>query len=315
MKDIVQLEINNLPEDVKKEYYKLLTDKLDELQDWKSIDRSFLGDYEGDYDEDPWDFKDNHTLDELLEVGFRRYPNEFIDFQKKYKDSVYNQTIKKHNFKDLGYKDIVPNLDQEQKDEIIVDISRLAIYFDDEDYRNYDVPDYIKKYDATPYITQITDQDKKYIKRLANLYTKSWVSRTTDEANKNLEEQDLFWEEFNELKINYGKEQFWKDAVENINNNLGVVKDYINNNYVLTIPNRYEHEYWSRQKFFKNKDDLILFGVEDKTFAPEILYKHNEILNPNHKVNEWIVTNHKLELAQKYCLEQAQKLKAPKLKM
>ncbi|WP_337897608.1 hypothetical protein [Mesomycoplasma ovipneumoniae] len=159
MKDIVQLEINNLPEDVKKEYYKLLTGKLDELQDWKSIDRSFLGDYEGDYDEDPWDFKDNHTLDELLEVGFRRYPNEFIDFQKKYKDSVYNQTIKKHNFKDLGYKDIVPNLDQEQKDEVIKEILNQDIYLTYDDY----------------YRPTIEQTDKHFIHNLDKTNKNKWV--------------------------------------------------------------------------------------------------------------------------------------------
>ncbi|MDW2910399.1 hypothetical protein [Mesomycoplasma ovipneumoniae] len=55
MKDIVQLEIDNIVDDfkqenfgygIKEEYYDFIVTKLDDVQDWKSIDRSFLGDYE-----------------------------------------------------------------------------------------------------------------------------------------------------------------------------------------------------------------------------------------------------------------------------
>ncbi|XBE78409.1 hypothetical protein VQY16_01245 [Mesomycoplasma ovipneumoniae] len=261
-----------------------------------------------------WHYWGNE-VDELLKDYFEEFPDDFVKFQKSHKNSLYNETLKKHDFKDFDYKEVIKDLTQEQKDEIIVDISRLAIYFDVEDYRNYDVPDYIKKYDATPYITQIIDQDKKYIKRLANLYTKSWASRTTDEANENLASQDRFWKEFHELKINYGKEQFWEDVVETIQDKSEEVGNYMNNKYVLTVPNKYEHENWIRHKFFEDEDELILFGLNNKTFAPGILYRHNEILNPHHKVNEWIVTNHELELVQKDGLEQAQKFEKPKLKM
>ncbi|MDW2861082.1 hypothetical protein [Mesomycoplasma ovipneumoniae] len=159
MKDIVQIEINNLPDDVKKEYYKLLTDKLDDHEDWKSIDRSFLGDYDGNYDEDPWDFKDNHSIDELLEVGFRRYPNEFIDFQKKYKESIYNQTIQENDFKDLGYRDIVKDLTHQQKKEVIKEILNQDIYLTYDDY----------------YRPTIEQTDKHFIHKLDKTYKNKWV--------------------------------------------------------------------------------------------------------------------------------------------
>ncbi|MDO6829462.1 hypothetical protein [Mesomycoplasma ovipneumoniae] len=161
--DIVKIELNNLPDDVKKEYYKLLTEKLDDLQDWKT---TYPSHYLNEDDErDSWDFKDNHTIDELLEVGFRRYPNEFIDFQKKYKDSVYNQTIKKHNFKDLGYKDIVPNLTPKQKGRVIKEISNQDIYLTDEGYEDTKILK-IKKKNSTQnrYIIQQNKKNSDIIK-------------------------------------------------------------------------------------------------------------------------------------------------------
>ncbi|MDW2910177.1 hypothetical protein R7W80_03215 [Mesomycoplasma ovipneumoniae] len=247
MKDIVQLEIDNIVDDfkqenfgygIKEEYYDFIVTKLDDVQDWKSIDRSFLGDYEGDEDEAWWDFKDNHTVDELLEVGFRKYPNEFIRFQKRYKNSLYNQTLKKHNFKDLDYKDIVPNLSQEQKDKIIKEILNQDIYLGDEGYT-------------------------AEIKKLKKLDKNKWVLTQTP------------WE--------------W-------------------NNPDKTSP--------VKKQYFKNDEDLIVYFMEDNRGAHEILnWTGDSYLNPHYQVNQWIVTNYELELAQTEELEQTQKFEEPKMKM
>ncbi|WP_341491233.1 hypothetical protein [Mesomycoplasma ovipneumoniae] len=56
-------------------------------------------------------------------------------------------------------------------------------------------------------------------------------------------------------------------------------------------------------------------ALEDGRIAPEILHKHEKILNPHYKVNNWIETKYELELAQTEKLEQTQKFEAPKMKI
>ncbi|WP_044285642.1 hypothetical protein [Mesomycoplasma ovipneumoniae] len=67
-----------------------------------------------------------NSVDEVLERYFAEYQDDFIAFQKKYKNSLYNQTIKEHNFKDLTYEDMVKNLTPEQKEKIVRDISSMV---------------------------------------------------------------------------------------------------------------------------------------------------------------------------------------------
>ncbi|MHA0314834.1 hypothetical protein [Mesomycoplasma ovipneumoniae] len=67
--------------------------------------------------------------------------------------------------------------------------------------------------------------------------------------------------------------------------------------------------------FFKNDDDLIYFGLKKSKIRNVLLFRYKEVLNPHHQVNEWIETNHKLELAQSDVSEQGQKFEEPKKKL
>ncbi|MDW2861079.1 hypothetical protein [Mesomycoplasma ovipneumoniae] len=89
---------------------------------------------------------------------------------------------------------------------------------------------------------------------------------------------------------------------------------YKNNEYFLQRLNG-KYDYYSELKFFKNDDDVIYFGLKEPKIGNVLLYRHKEILNPHHIVNEWIVTNHELELDQKDGFDQAEKFEQPKLKM
>ncbi|MDW2923531.1 hypothetical protein [Mesomycoplasma ovipneumoniae] len=67
--------------------------------------------------------------------------------------------------------------------------------------------------------------------------------------------------------------------------------------------------------FFENDDDLIYFGLKKSKICNVLLFRYKEVLNPHHQVNEWIETNHKLELAQSDVSEQGQKFEEPKKKL
>ncbi|WP_044285644.1 hypothetical protein [Mesomycoplasma ovipneumoniae] len=101
MSKIIELEIKNLSKEDKKELIEYIN-----KSGYKKIDPK--------------------NADKELEAYFQDYPTEFIAFQKEYKNSLYNQTIKKHNFKDLTYEDMIKNLTPEQKDKIVRDISSMV---------------------------------------------------------------------------------------------------------------------------------------------------------------------------------------------
>ncbi|WNM16381.1 hypothetical protein [Mesomycoplasma ovipneumoniae] len=158
MKNIVGLEINNLPDQVKEEYYKqvkeeyyeLIRKRIENNKDWRWL----VGDEDWKY------FKDNHTFDELLEVGFWKYPQEFIAFSKKnIKTAFITKTLKQHDFKDLGYKDLVKDLSQEEKEGIIDEILIQVPYLSNLSTRDYPVV----------YLEEI---DKKFIEKNQWLYSR-----------------------------------------------------------------------------------------------------------------------------------------------
>ncbi|XBE78082.1 hypothetical protein VQY16_03915 [Mesomycoplasma ovipneumoniae] len=120
MKDIIQLELENLTPEQKKELNKeLLYNTLDNLirpkNEWTYPLKTFDGVF----------YKNLNELDENLKDFFEKSPADFIHFQKNNKNSLYNQTLKKHDFQDLSYENMVENLTQEQKDEIVSKIPRL----------------------------------------------------------------------------------------------------------------------------------------------------------------------------------------------
>ncbi|WP_337902224.1 hypothetical protein [Mesomycoplasma ovipneumoniae] len=120
MKDIIQLELENLTPEQKEElnkelFYNTLDNLLRPKNEWTYPLKTFSGIF----------YKDLNELDESLKDFFEKSPVDFIHFQKNNKNSLYNQTIKKHDFKDFDYKHMVENLTQEQKDEIVSKIPRL----------------------------------------------------------------------------------------------------------------------------------------------------------------------------------------------
>ncbi|WP_069097322.1 hypothetical protein [Mesomycoplasma ovipneumoniae] len=301
MRKIIDLEIKNLSQKEKEE---LLYDLSAETRDWYDENtrgirwnpnyktfEEYVGDdyFYGMYEEDLLATKEEYLdddvslkyffksylpiknskvwyywgneVDELLKDYFEEFPDDFVKFQKTNKNSLYNQTLKEHDFKDLGYKDTVINLTQKQKDEIIDDVKGLAKYWKYRCEENcgsyYDADGFNYYYDYNPtYIENIDEEDRANVK-----------------------------------KHEYSK----------------------NSKYVLvtTFSNKKDRSL----VFFENDNDLIEYALNMSVSAVALLHDYNEILNPHHKVNEWIVTNHKLELAQKDGLEQAQKFEVPKLKI
>ncbi|EXU60954.1 hypothetical protein [Mesomycoplasma ovipneumoniae] len=120
MKDIIQLELENLTPEQKEElnkelFYNTLDNLLRPKNEWTYPLKTFSGIF----------YKDLNELDENLKDFFEKAPADFIHFQKNNKNSLYNQMLKKHDFQDLSYENMVENLTQEQKDEIVSKIPRL----------------------------------------------------------------------------------------------------------------------------------------------------------------------------------------------
>ncbi|MHA0314836.1 hypothetical protein [Mesomycoplasma ovipneumoniae] len=145
MVDIIKLELKNLPNEVKEHLYSILR-KIEPNQDWEK-------------------FKNYSALDESLEAYFRKYPDEFITFQAGVSESLYSQAIQENDFKHLDYEDVIENLNQDQKDKIILDICSMAKYLKDEDGNDYA---------DESYIWELTDEDwedlKKFDKKLWEQY-------------------------------------------------------------------------------------------------------------------------------------------------
>ncbi len=122
---------------------------------------------------------------------------------------------------------------------------------------------------------------------------------------------------------------------------LGCEKDcdnyYNDNSSYIKLADEFDKKEYGNYKYiyvhyFSNKVDRgMVFIDDDNDLIHEALNRrvtnytlfrdYNEILNPHHKVNQWIVKNHELERLkkdsqeQKDNLEQSQKFEAPKLKM
>ncbi|MHA0297607.1 hypothetical protein [Mesomycoplasma ovipneumoniae] len=153
MANIVELELKNLPNENKEELYSKLS-RIQPNQKWE-------------------DFKNYSDVDKALEDYFRKYPDEFIYFQGIYKDSLYHKAIQKNDFRQLGYEDVIENLTQNQKDEIIWDIRATAKYLKGESGNDYA---------DEPHIIELTDEYREAIEEIqvANENKREWL-----EENKN----------------------------------------------------------------------------------------------------------------------------------
>ncbi|WP_337903094.1 hypothetical protein [Mesomycoplasma ovipneumoniae] len=271
MSDIIELEIKNLSKKEKKEWHNFLQSVWPERMEWTQGNVERNTDFKN--------LKKYKALDELLKDYFKRYPDHFIGFQHSNKNSLYNQTIKQHDFKDFDYEDMVKDLTQEEKDEVIWDIAT----------RNWS-PEHVgshywNKEDIDKDIEEVSfwDINPKHKKEM--------------EDYKKLPEN---------LKAKYDFVNYYPEIKKNLDK-------YLKNEFVFFT--RTWEDTYKDFRFFKNKDELIVFALEDGRIAPEILHKHEKILNPHYKVNNWIETKYELELTQKDDLDQTQKFEEPKLKM
>ncbi|WP_341494990.1 hypothetical protein [Mesomycoplasma ovipneumoniae] len=220
--------------------------KLEEYQKWLDFNKynkykfnpEFLSGATQYYDE----------LDQVLGAYFKDYPDEFITFQSDFKHSVYNKTLKQHDFKDFDYKEVIKDLTQEQKDEIVSKIPRL----------------------------------------------------------------------FQELAPQLGVDDILLDTIDPETGKFSELKENLydgqKNKHALLVYPR-SGSYYIPLKFFKDDNQLIHYALKQPVSANVLLHDFNDVLNPKYKVNEWIMTNHELELAKKDDLEQSQKFEELKLKM
>ncbi len=243
MKDIIQLELENLTPEQKEElnkelFYNTLDNLLRPKNEWTYPLKTFSGIF----------YKDLNELDENLKDFFEKAPADFIHFQKNNKNSLYNQTIKKHDFEDLSYEDMVDKLSQEQKDEIVSKIPQLF----QELAPQLGVDDVL--------LDTINPETGKF----------AGLKEDLDEEQKN------------------------KHAL------------------LVRMPGI---PCYIPSKFFKNDDQLINYALKQSVSANALVDDFNDILNPHYQGNNWIVTNHELELLETDELEQTQKFEEPKKKM
>lgn len=148
---IVQLELKNFPNEYKEELYSKLS-RIKPNQKWEN-------------------FKNYSEVNKMLEDYFKKYPDEFIYFQGIYKDSLYHQAIQKNDFKQLDFKDVVENLTQNQKDEIIWDIQATAKHLKDGNGKDYA---------DEPRIIEITNEYRESIEEIqvANEDKREWLEES-----------------------------------------------------------------------------------------------------------------------------------------
>ncbi|WP_341491357.1 hypothetical protein [Mesomycoplasma ovipneumoniae] len=270
MLKIIKLEIKNLSAEQKEELLKILSfeDKPESSKDQYPRRIQVV---QNDDTKKKYKFNPHFTrpvllyndLDEVLEAYFKDYIDAFINFQKGFEDSLYNQTIKKHGFQDLSYEDILEGLNKQQKksiiweniNNIIFELSDKGLFNKDKGVFNNDIS-----------LWHIDPEDKTKIKSLQRVTLHDWE---------------------------------WKYDFIGFTSNLEKWVDQYQNNQYFLAQRLEENDTYTTLKYFKDENELILFALKQPKIAPYILDQYEELLNPHHQVNRWIVKNHKLELAQK----------------
>ncbi len=291
MSKIIKLEIQNLTEQEKKELHNFFKSREPQRISYVEEQIKFIEDVYGTSEK-------NNILDETLKNYFKSWPEEFIDFQKTHKNSLYNQALKEHNFKDLGYKDVVEKLSPKQKDKIITEISRKAENFWPTNTKYYS--HYWDPSGSKPYIRKITLKDHNNFKKI--------------EKRKAHWNEKQFLNAFGSKSPMYFENTWYHHLLEEFDN-------YKNSEYVLVKPYDHSNGDQTELKFFKTADEVIFFGLNEPNIKIGLLRWNEEILNPHHQVDQWIVKNHELERLkkdsqeQKDSLDQRQKMEEPKMKM
>ncbi|WP_069099016.1 hypothetical protein [Mesomycoplasma ovipneumoniae] len=105
-----------------------------------------------------------------------------------------------------------------------------------------------------------------------------------------------------------------KEITDENRDNFKDNENYKNSKYVLVKPD-INVKSQAELEFFKDDDELILFGLRKHEIGTGLLSWNKEILIPNYQINQWIVKNHELELIKKDSLGQTDELNEPKMKM
>ncbi|MHA0261375.1 hypothetical protein [Mesomycoplasma ovipneumoniae] len=270
MLKIIELEIKNLSTEQKEELLKILSfeDKSESSKDQypRRIQVVQNDDTKKKYKFNPYFTEPDllyNDLDEVLKAYFKDYIDDFINFQKGFEESLYNQTLKQHDFQDLSYEDILEGLNNQRKKSIIwKNINEMLFVLSDKGLFNKDkgiFNDGISLWHIDP-------EDKMKIKSLQRVTLHDWE---------------------------------WKYDFIGFASNLEEWVDQYQNNQYFLAQQLEEKDGYTTLKFFKNDDEVILFALNEPKIAPYILDQYEELLNPHRQVNRWIVKNHKLELAQK----------------
>ncbi|WP_069098727.1 hypothetical protein [Mesomycoplasma ovipneumoniae] len=139
--NIIELEVQNLSQEAKEDLYNLFKSnpntKNELNQDWEKT-------------------KNYESLEKSLVDFLWKHPNEFIALQKGYKDSLYNQRIKKGGFEYLELEDCVRNLNKRQKNKLVNEIRSKVKYLKDENGN-----DFFKE----PYIQETNVEFQKYLEQ------------------------------------------------------------------------------------------------------------------------------------------------------
>ncbi|MDO6829456.1 hypothetical protein [Mesomycoplasma ovipneumoniae] len=261
--NIVKLEIQNLSNEEKETLYSDLMYKypqrIKDGQEWSG--------YGTDYQE----------LNNVLEYYFRDYPDMFIRFQATYSKSLYNQTIKENNFAHLSFEDVVNGLTFNQQQLVILNLLSSKFYVQG---REYPVA-FLERIDKK-YIFEFEKLPKSEQVKMPIPYQKLYFGEELERYNQN---------RFVLIEIHFVLLKSTPKSLEKLGLTHQHFLNYLYEQYLSKTKNK--------KTFFKNERELLLFALNDLRFAPELLRKNKEYLNPHYKVNQWIVKNHELELIKK----------------
>ncbi|WP_069099013.1 hypothetical protein [Mesomycoplasma ovipneumoniae] len=262
MKDIIELELQNLSnEEKEKLYYRVMYEypqKVRVGREWTEY---------GNYQE----------LDNVLEAYFRDYPDMFIRFQATYSKSLYNQTIKENNFAHLSFEDVVRGLTFNQKELVMLHFLSSKFFLQSQEY-------------PVAFLERI---DKKYIFEFEK-------APKSEQINMPIPYQKLFkgeeLEQYNQNRFVLTEIPFnvIKPAPKSLEKFGLSPTHFLNYLYDQNLS-----KLKNKKTFFKNEEDLILFALNDLRLAPELLRKNEGYLNPHYKVNQWIKYHHRIDQLKK----------------
>ncbi|WP_337903095.1 hypothetical protein [Mesomycoplasma ovipneumoniae] len=258
--DIVKLEITNISDEDKKILYDVAKNE------WPQKIRP----------SQEWEkFESYQALEKALKLYFWEFPDMFIKFQSIFPGSLYRQAVKENNFVTLSFEDVVKGLTLKQSEQVIWQILRSKCSLSSPEYpiaflERID-KEYLVKYEKLPKSEQIN---------MRIPYQKLYSGKEFEQYNQN-----RFV--LTEIPSNVLK------PLPKLNFNISMYP------YFHLTGEKYLSKFKSKKTFFKNEDELILFGLNNPRLAPALLRFHEKYLNPHYKVNKWIEIGYELDQLKK----------------